>query len=47
MSYSLIAGVRSSEWAVEKRCQLVWDLEDQLVWCNMIRVLKEKVALVV
>ena len=47
MRYSLIAGVRSFEWAVEKRCQLVWDLEDQLVWCNMIRVLKEKVALVV
>ena len=35
MRYSLIAGVLSSEWAV------------QLVWCNMIRVLKEKVALVV
>ena len=47
MRYSLIARVRISKWAVEKRCQVVWDLEDQLVWCNMIRVLKENVALVV
>ena len=47
MRYSLIARVRISKWAVEKRCQVVWDLEDQLVWCNMIRSLKEKFALVV
>ena len=47
MRYSLIAGVPSSKWSVENRCQLAWDLEDQLVWCNMIRGLKEKVALVV
>ena len=46
MRYSLIARVRISKWAVEKRCQVVWDLKDQLVWCNMIRGLKERVALV-